>query len=525
MRAAVLAAMLTVGGAVALAADAAPSRVERLVEHLGSGGFREREAATRELDSLGEVALEPLRRAAASGEPEVRRRAADLVERINDRLATVRILAATLVEFDFNDKPLIDAITDLNRRTGASINLHDQTPNKFRGRKVTASTGGPVPFWDAVELLCRKADIHEWDGVTQIPGMATQQAAATQIQGLGGFQGQIFINRRGSSRQIGGPAPNAMILLDGPSAAMPTHRGGAVRVRVLPPGTALPNATHTSDEVLLALQVSAEPKLNWQATADVRIDRAVDETGRSLSATGAFAMTPVDEDEIFINQVGVISQAPVRRAGSIGVRIRRGDKPAQRLAELIGSIAAQVRLSEPMVSVPTPLKSVGQSTRGGHGVNLSIKSATRADNGDINITTEVQMPPDVQLPQVGGGMNGAFNGVMVGGGVLQIQGNIAMKQIVIGPGNVVMNQSSQGQLRPGETEYLGLAIEDAKGKRFTVTRGQLENPRFGTEGTTLQLTVTFRPLAEKDEAARLVFTATRLATIDIPFAVKDVPLP
>src|SRR5947209_212661 len=68
--------------AAALAAPAASPRedeVGRLVRQLGSDLFAEREDASRRLQALGEPALEALHRAADSDDPEVRRRARDLV--------------------------------------------------------------------------------------------------------------------------------------------------------------------------------------------------------------------------------------------------------------------------------------------------------------------------------------------------------------------------------------------------------------------------------------------------------------
>src|SRR2546421_7284061 len=67
------------------AADPAPAETERLVRQLGSTSFRERQAATRALESSGESALPPLRRAAAdSRDIEVRRRAGGVVQRVED---------------------------------------------------------------------------------------------------------------------------------------------------------------------------------------------------------------------------------------------------------------------------------------------------------------------------------------------------------------------------------------------------------------------------------------------------------
>jgi hypothetical protein len=304
------------------------------------------------------------------------------------------------------------------------------------------------------------------------------------------------------------------VLLDGPGSAVPASRGGAVRVRALPPGTPFPTAAVGSDEVVLPLQVSPEPKLNWQSAATVRIDRAVDESGRLLTATAAVPVVQSDADEmVFIN--GMFIQGQGRRAGPVGVRVRRGDKPAKRLAELAGTVAAQVRLAEPLAVVDAPLKAAGQAVRGSHGVSLAVKSISRGDSGDVTLSAEVKQPLDIQIPQLAGiNVNGA-----VFAGQIVIQGPGAIR---IGPGG----PAPVGQSLPaGATEYQGLSVEDAKGRRFTALKGVVEMGQYGPDGATFRITATFRPAAKEQEPARLVFTATRPATIDIPFVVKDVPLP
>jgi hypothetical protein len=59
--------------------------VERLVRHLGSDAFTRREAASKALDQAGEVALPALHQALDSPDPEVQRRAGELVVRIEAR--------------------------------------------------------------------------------------------------------------------------------------------------------------------------------------------------------------------------------------------------------------------------------------------------------------------------------------------------------------------------------------------------------------------------------------------------------
>jgi uncharacterized protein (TIGR03067 family) len=63
-------------------------RVARLVKQLGHKDFAKREAATRELDALGEPAVAALRKALSDGDPEVRRRAERVLATVTGRLRT-----------------------------------------------------------------------------------------------------------------------------------------------------------------------------------------------------------------------------------------------------------------------------------------------------------------------------------------------------------------------------------------------------------------------------------------------------
>ena len=151
--------------------------------------------------------------------------------------------------------------------------------------------------------------------------------------------------------------------------------------------------------MILPLQVSAEPKLHWQRAVDVRIDRAIDDRGRSLNASSAVRDQASEEDEMMFLQVnGMLVQSQSHRPGPVGVRVQRGDKPAARLAELAGAIVAQVRLAEPLARVDAPLKAAGQTIQGTAGVSLKVMSASRrTDSGEVAIGVELSLPMDVQL--------------------------------------------------------------------------------------------------------------------------------
>ncbi len=65
-------------------------RIARLVKQLGDDDFAKREAASKELDGIGEPALPALRKAAASSDdPEIRRRAERIVRDIAARALAV----------------------------------------------------------------------------------------------------------------------------------------------------------------------------------------------------------------------------------------------------------------------------------------------------------------------------------------------------------------------------------------------------------------------------------------------------
>src|SRR5262245_4578381 len=62
------------------------AEVVRLVKQLGDDDFQKREAATARLKEIGEPALDAVAKAAASSDPEVCRRAKDIVAVIESKL-------------------------------------------------------------------------------------------------------------------------------------------------------------------------------------------------------------------------------------------------------------------------------------------------------------------------------------------------------------------------------------------------------------------------------------------------------
>jgi hypothetical protein len=506
--------------AVAHGAEApSPDRIEQLVAQLGSPAYRERVAASRALDSLGEAALDVLRRAAASGDAETRHRATELVERIERRAATARLLAPATVSLDIHQLPRNEAIAEFNKVTGASLRLHTTDAIGSGGRRVTLRTG-PVTFWDALEQFCKAADLREWDGITSLgrgspPAPVNAQPPAIQMPGVA-IRGQIIINGTPSRP----PAPPAQfVLLEGPDVPTAEARNGAVRVRCLPPGTPFPADAIGSDEVLFPLHVAAEPRLQLQGGVTLRIEKAVDDRGQSLVATAVTAKlqrNAVAEEEqrmmlMLINN-GIAVPLPAAPAGPVGIKVRRGPAGGTVLRELTGSVGAQVRITEPLLVVDNPATAGKSESRSPHGVTLAVTEIDKTARGDLRFSVRLSVSPDVQLGQ---------------GTTVVARGGLPVP-MAAGRGMVLqqMVASSGPGTPPGSTEFCGLALEDAKGRRFEVGQAQQELTQFGPQGLTYAITVAFRTTAEgAGEPAKLVCTGSRPAIIEVPFTLKDVPLP
>jgi hypothetical protein len=155
-------AILVVGACAALAVPATPpsgEQIDKLIAQLGSSSFRQREAATKELEALGEPALGALKKATTSGDMEVANRAAALVERITNRLENARRLEPTYVNLTFKDTPVEEAFAELAKQSGFPITIGGDK-SKLAERRVTLETGR-VAFWVAFEKLREQGGLSE----------------------------------------------------------------------------------------------------------------------------------------------------------------------------------------------------------------------------------------------------------------------------------------------------------------------------------------------------------------------------
>jgi RNA polymerase sigma factor (sigma-70 family) len=149
------------GDAPSTQAAADDGTIARLIEQLGSDSFAEREKATKELEKIGAAALPALRKAAESDDGERRKRASDLLRKIEGRAERDKVLAPKRVHLVYKDTPLAKAVADFKKKSGYDLALSDPQ-GKLKARTVTLDTG-EVTFWQALDQFCKKAGLIEVD--------------------------------------------------------------------------------------------------------------------------------------------------------------------------------------------------------------------------------------------------------------------------------------------------------------------------------------------------------------------------
>ena len=347
-------ATLILGASLVMAADADGGAPSTLVAKLGSGRFAEREAAARGLERLGAEAIPPLRAARDARDPEVRTRAAILLDRIEKRL----LVRPTLVAIDADDRPLADVAREIGARTGMTPVL-DADGNVGVGRRVTIHRESPIPYWSAIDLICAAGNLRA-------------------TQGLGG-QG-------GASILLYSPGEN-------PAPPAPTSDSGPFRVKLVkldyhrerlleaPPG--MPGPAETRHHFSAQLQVLAEPRLLVSQSGPVRVSEAIDDQGRSLWP----AVRGLQADEIDMDGIEGGVGGPL----SLTIPLRYPEPAGRAIRRLTGTIPVTVaaRKSDPLV---IPLSGAAGRTFLSPDASVTVV-AVRSDPNEPQSTIELTIRP------------------------------------------------------------------------------------------------------------------------------------
>lgn len=521
---------LTLGAAPADRAD--NLQVHRLIEQLGSALYRDREQATEALAGIGAPALEALRQAAASEDAEVRRRAGALVEKIEKAVETARLLAPGRVRLVYKDTPVTEAVADLARKTGYDIRLAGDA-RELAGRKVTLDTG-ETTFWEAFDRFCREAGLAEaapsnpyqkafldanvapMPALPRVAAVQPQQARVAAVARLAQVQRAAQIQ---GVRMMAYPSnpwevPNQLLLTDGKPSSLPSHYAGALRIRALSNPTEAAGTLRQAGEIGVALEVTPEPRLQWRHVLAVRIQRAVDEKGQEL-AQASELNTPEDQELILMaNMVAkmrssgaIYSPASLRQ---VPIRLRKGEQESARLAELTGTLAAQMQTAQaPLITMPEVLKAAGKTVKGEQGGLLKVEEVSRKEDGEITLRLRLDVPPEVTAA--------AIPAVNVNpGNAAKLQALQARQVAVAAQLQMQLKMAQMGAPVVAQSGFSGLTLLDAKGQTVPLMQAQV-NPQG-------EYVLTFRPRPDQAEADKLVFSGSRTVMVEVPFTLKDVPV-
>jgi hypothetical protein len=464
--------------------------LRQLVEQLGSPEFPEREAAMKRLDELGPAALDVLRPACQSENPEIARRAQELVRKIERKLINEKTLAPTLVELDVRDLPLDAILTELSKQAHCEVVLAGAGLQTLANQRMTLTTGGKVPFWSAVLKLC--------------------EAGGLQLASVGGYLAP------GSSAPPRGPVqpgvrfasnPNRAVVLEPRNPKSP-RRPAAVHGAVLIEAYTLPPAA-VGPLPGTMVQVWPEPRLHWEAITSVKVVKATDVADRLLVTETAVAtasppfLVAADGVVIVRNPDGTARFIRGGVSGSDrGITLNARQGLIQFKAEPRPELVKQLHLSL-FGTVRTGIEPLSQATDlaanrvvngvGIAGVDLRV-SYGRSPAGQLTATVELSYDPKTVNP--------------------------------VGSGDPLPGTRG-GSPSTGNNTIYGVCITDADGKPFVLG---LTSGRHGMEPASQRMVVIATLELHGDREgnrvpARATFWGTHTQAIEVPVTLQNVPLP
>ncbi len=560
----VLASLLGAGMALLISlpssADQAPSKekIDKLIEQLGSGNFAEREKATKELGAIGVPALEALRKAIKSDDAEIRKRIEDILPKIERQAESARVLIPKRVHLIYKDTPLEEAVADFGKKSGYSIELHDPD-GKLKERKITLDTG-ETTFWHALGLLCDKAEMSEasLDDLIQMPqapganpGGAPPGPPAVIMKPVRGFM-------PGMMGRLG-----QLILKDGKAKSLPTDDRSAARIRVIEKSDQFGSAPE--GEIILVLEVSLEPKLQWQTFQSIHIEKAVDGEDRQFAQVipqveGAPGIAGNPGIVVLPGQAGAQQMQAImqlqgrrrmmeRRMGWSGlnqqvpVQLKRGAKAAKSLKKLQGVLTVQVLTeARPVITADNLDKAAGKTFKGEEGGSIKIVDV-KAEENQTTIQLVFEQPPYDRVvpaqPNVLPGVgirNVAPRGMMPPPPPAPPAGKLAQPPAVQRPagknppGLAPIIRAGVGPMQQMDS-ISGLSIRDDKGQTIPIDGGrcqvsvQFDRQANGPARQVLVWTLVCPHEKETAKPSKVVYLGRKSASVEIPFTLKDVSLP
>ncbi len=511
--------------------DSDSRRIQQLITHLGSNKYAERDEASKALAALGGPALGALKQAAISSDLEVKRRALALIKKIEARLETDKLLAATRLRLKVRDVKLTAALQELARLSGHSIELQGP-PSKFASRTISLDTG-ETTFWQALDALCQQAELSESSTALSNQRLLVaqgqfelemQQALLREAFARAGgvipppapaivaprVAAGVAATARGETQTFTPGAVKAMgvpvVLVAGGSDSF-TCYSGAVRTRVTPRVF----RTGDKDEAVLTFDVGAEPTLQALKVRNVRIERAKGDEGESLTQVEREGASTAEKYAAAYAGGMPMNSRQLARDQAV-VHLRQTAPRAALLKELQGTIAATIQTSpEALITVNEIDKAVGKTIHGPSGGSIKLNEFTVA-NGQIKARLELEVPANPDALELAALRNPALAANLV-------RLNLQRRALV----GVNFGGQALFSTNMGDPRNEGLTLYDEKDRPFPAPQMSTRS-RVVNNVVTQEYIVSFRPGAEQGAPSKLVYKGSRWCTVEIPFAFRDLKL-
>ncbi|HMF12688.1 MAG TPA: hypothetical protein VKE94_10295 [Gemmataceae bacterium] len=356
---------------------------------------------------------------------------------------------------------------------------------------------------------------------------------ARQLAGPGG--GGFAVWQQGGIAGINAPlASNRLVLKDGKPKASPTAYVGAARVRAVSDAKQGQGPAREG-EAVIGLQFSLEPKIAWRRLTSLRLDRAVDDQDQSLEST---AEPEADQGQAFrafgggggggggaVAFVGVAGRGHELSSGTSlfsSLRLKKGEKQAKLLKELKGTLTAEVLGPvKPVITVEKLIEAAGKTFKGDGGVSVEVLEVSKGDDDQLTVKLALHpaadATPGIAIAGVAAAPLPAFPAP---GGVLPVVPPAPAAKL---PPRVAPAAGAIVAGVPANTQESEISLLDAKGKALQTTR-HIVSFRGGDKGWE-HLHEFALQLPKGQDTVKLVVSGRTPATIDIPFTLKDVPLP
>jgi hypothetical protein len=490
--------------AVVVAAPAADDQkpaaadAERLVRQLGSSKHADREAAAKALDSLGAAALPALREGVKNTDPEIRRRAGDLLAKVDRAAESAAALAPTKVRLKVSDAPLAEVIRDLGKQANVRFQLARE-PVDLAGRRVTLDTGDTT-FWEALEAVCRTAKVSLRPSIFD---PSADDPASGPVAINGGFGalpgGAIMANGAVMfNTSTGYQAEEPLVLQDGAMPAYPFAVLGAVRVRLIPDRWANRDRK-AGDEVRWTLEILTEPRVRWVGQPSFRFDSR---HGLRVDATpqnGTGNPVPPVNRRVMLAAPGGIGMVGPNARGVTRYELPAYVKADAAIDELKGTLAGPVQAPAGAVATIADVSKEKASAATKDGTKVTVKDYSKADDGAVTLTLELERPAAV----------GVFGG---GGAVINRAGRVAGGAIPVQIARMIAGAD-------GMLESVKLTDEKGRPYELAITKSEMANRNGAMTGT---LTLECQAAAADSKPVKLEVLGPRSMNVEAAFTLRNV---